>query len=503
MPQRPISATVRPRRFALSAFLAALAVLGASALTVLPESPAAALVDGPGYTDADNGGVGGLGAFTIDGRYVYCLEPGIPEPPGDPDGMHYGGWASLSPDEVARLNWAISTTGQSGDAADAAAVAMFVWSVASPAAYHSHGMSGDDWYIGRVPAVDRPLVRAILARLRTESAEIHATPGPSGDAGLEITRDPRDHYLGEVTVRGFGPEDASGILTLEHAIFEATGTPSLAGAVGGGTYAIIGTPPDGAAPYRISAHGDFVWSSGWRGEIAVYTTAGYQAIAGPGRDPAVTFELAASDEDDRTTTFRPILTTKAASTEIGPGEPFEDRLIFALDDGPDGVRNRWYRDPVTGAYLAINASCRVYGPFDEAPAPSATVPPGAPFATSFIVTTGSDGPYAEYLAASEEPLEAAGWYTAVCSIDQGSQSAAARAFLPDGYRFADGFGVADETIRLVRPETPELAATGIDDPLPWLVLGGVLGGLGAALLAWRGIRVRRGSLPAASGKMSG
>ncbi len=487
MPNRTAPTSTPPPRRRLAA-LTALALLAGAMLAVLPAAPAAAMTDGPGYTDADNGGVGGLGAFIVDGRYVYCLEPGIPVPPGEPAALAYGGWADLSADDVARLNWAISTVGQSGADADAAAVAMYVWSVASPAAYHSHGMSGDDWYIGRVPAGQQSTVLGILADLRAGAAGITATPGPSGAASLRIETDPVDHYAGLVTVHGFAAGEASGILTLDHGVFDATGTPTLAGAVGGGSYAVTGVPPAGADPYRISVEGDFVWSSGWRAELAVYTTPGHQAVAGPGRSPAVAFALAASDAADRSVAFLPTLSTVAASTEIGPGERFEDRLVFDLQPDADGLVNRWYRDPATGAHLALNASCRVYGPFESPPAPAATAPPGAPFATSFVVTSGPDGPFAEYLAASEEPLDAPGWYTAVCSIDRGSQPAAARDFLPAGYRFADGFGVPAETIRLVPPPRPELAVTGVEDPGPMLAAGAGLGGTGVVLLAWRAVR---------------
>lgn len=468
--------------------LLALALIGGAALAVLPAAPAHAMTDGPGYTDADNGGVGGLGAFLIDGRYVYCLEPGVPVPPGEPDGMAYGGWAGLGADDLARLNWAISTVGQSGTNADAAAVAMYVWSVAAPAAYHSHGMSGDAWYLGRVPAGQQSTVLGILADLRAGAAAITATPGPSGAAALAIERDPVDHYAGAVTVTGLAAGDATGLLQLTHGVFDATGTATLAGAVGGSTYPVTGVPPTGATPYRIDVRGEFVWTAGWRGELAVYSTAGHQSIAGPGRAPALTFSLTASDADERSTEFLPVLSTVAASTEIGPGERFEDRLVFDLQPDASGRTNRWYRDPATGAHLALNASCRVYGPFAAPPAPSPVAPPGAPFATSFVVTSGRDGPFVEYLAASEEPLDAPGWYTAVCSIDRGSQSSAARDFLPAGYRFADGFGLAAETIRLALPAPPalpELAATGVDDPGPLLAGGAGLGMAGALLIGWR------------------
>src|SRR5690606_16760884 len=100
------------------------------------------------------------------------------------------------------------TVGQTGADADAAAVAMYVWSVVAPAAYHSHGMSGDDWYIGRVPVGDRATVRGILADLRAGAAGITATSGPSGAAALGITTDPVDHYRGEVTVHGFAADEA-------------------------------------------------------------------------------------------------------------------------------------------------------------------------------------------------------------------------------------------------------------------------------------------------------
>ncbi|OJX65765.1 MAG: hypothetical protein BGO95_04850 [Micrococcales bacterium 73-13] len=424
----------------VAAALAALLVAGLVA--VLPARPAAAAGIGPGWGPQDNGGLGFVGAFVVGGRQVYCLEPALEAPLGATSPLGYGGWGAASPDDLARASWAIATTGQSSDPRDAVAVNLYVWSLLAPVAYAAHGVPGDDWYADYVPdPADRAETLARLAALRAGGASVAAVAG-TGAGALSITIDPVDEYRGSVVVSALEPASATGALVLEHAVFDATGTASIAGVGAGAVLAITAIPPSGPAPYRVSVDGAFA-AAGWRGEIERWATPDAQTLAGSGRASDLVFPLAGSDDRDRSVLFQPIVTTRALQQRIEPGGRFADLLRFELAPDADGRVNRWYR--TAAGHLPITASCRLYGPFAASPAPAPSPPAGAPLASSFVVTTGPDGPDADYVVDSEQPLTAAGWYTAQCSIDAGSQPAATRPYLPPGYRFEDAFGVAAES----------------------------------------------------------
>lgn len=430
------------RRFIRLALLLA-AALALGALVVLPARPAAAASIGPGWGPEDNDGLGFVGAFVVDGRQVYCLEPSLPAPLGASTPLGYGGWGSASADDLARANWAISTTGQSPDPRDTVAVNLYVWSLLVPAAYASHGVPGDTWYAAYVPdPADRAEMLTRLAALRASGAAITASPG-IGAGTISLSIDPVDEYRGAVTVGALAPANATGVLVLEHAVFDATGTASIAGVVSGAVLPFTAAPPAAPAPYRVGVDGSFSASSVWRAEIGQWSTPDAQTLAGPGRADDLVFPLEATDARDRSVLFQPIVTTEAVDARVAPGHRFADVLRFALAPDANGRINRWFRTP--SGYLPVTASCRVYGPFPRQPAPSASPPSGAPLASSFVVTTGAAGPGGEYLAESEHPLPAVGWYSTQCSIDAGSQPAATRPFLPSGYRYEDGFGLVAET----------------------------------------------------------
>ena len=405
--------------------------------------PAADAADwGPGFSDADNGGLGWLGAFRVGGATVYCLEGAAPFALGATGDPTYGGWAGLGADDLARLHWAI-TYGQTDSPVIAAAVQLFVWSVADPVHFASHGMSGEDWYLPRVPDEHRGAVAAELEAIRTVTAGVTATAG-AGSGAMSLSIDPVDATIGTLRVDALTPGSALGTITLTNAVDAATGSAVISGVGAGAVIPIVGLPPTDGSPYRVSAVGEFTAAAGNAGELALYATAGAQMLAGPGREAEVQFTVSATDVEDRTSTFRPIVSTSVSASRIEPGDRFQDVLQFAIAPDESGRTNRWFRD-AGGVPLTITASCRVFGPFAAPPVAAATPPAGAPVATTFTVTTSGEGPDGIYPVESEQPLPAAGYYTATCSIDAGSQLAGARAFLPAGYRFQDGFGLIAET----------------------------------------------------------
>jgi hypothetical protein len=443
--QRDERARRRRRRFAharlITGITAAVVAVAAGVAPVV--APAADAADwGPGFSDADNGGLGWLGAFRVGGVTVYCLEGAAPFALGATSGPEYGGWAGLGADDVARLSWATSY-GQTDSPVIAAAVQLYVWSVADPAHYNSHGMSGDDWYLPRVPDAHRAAVAAELGAIRSVTAAVTAS-ATTGSGSMRLVIDPVDSTIGTLHIDGLSPSDATGTVVLSNAVDASTGSSTVSGVGVGAEIAIVGIPPTDGSPYRVGAAGDFAAPTGIAGELALYATDGAQMLAGPGRSGEARFQLTATDAGDRTSAFQPIVSTSVSATRVEPGDRFQDVLQFGIAADETGRTNRWARDQ-QGAPVPITAACLVYGPFSSPPAPAETPPADAPIATSFTVTTSGDGPDGVYAAASDDTLPSAGYYTATCSIDAESQLSGSRAFLPADYRFSDGFGLVAET----------------------------------------------------------
>lgn len=68
--------------------------------------------------------------------------------------------------------------GQSGDPKLTTTVALYVWSVADPGVYNSHGMSGDDYYVAPAPVNERGTILANLVAMRQEAA-VNAVTDPA------------------------------------------------------------------------------------------------------------------------------------------------------------------------------------------------------------------------------------------------------------------------------------------------------------------------------------
>ncbi|HAJ16653.1 MAG TPA: hypothetical protein DCL57_00885, partial [Microbacterium sp.] len=169
-------------------------LLVAAGSIVLGASPAHAGSHGAGYDE----GLGFLGAYStdVDGRQAYCIDLGAAAPFGQTSGPHtVGSLDSLSRQQLAELNYVLDRWGQSGDPNITAAVALYVWSVADPGVYNSHGMSGDDYYVARAPSAVRGTILGNLAVMRQE-ASVNAVTDPSLTLALSMS----DQYAGTLTV---------------------------------------------------------------------------------------------------------------------------------------------------------------------------------------------------------------------------------------------------------------------------------------------------------------
>ncbi|WP_454156815.1 hypothetical protein [Microbacterium lacticum] len=362
---------------------AVLAVAGILATGIIgTASSASAATLGPGHGDL--GTVGVLGSFVSesDGRQVYCIDAGAPGPWGTTTGpttvtdlvSHTG--AQLSGTELAKLNYVLARWGDSPDPDVTAAVQLFVWSVADPVTYNSHGMSGDDWYIGRVPTGNRATVLGNLATMRAEAEANHAV-NPSVDVTIAAT----DQYNATLTVT-VSPATLTGNVVLQNATF-TDGTTSKP--LSSGTYPIIGTPPAGAPDYQIIASASY-GSAGVGARVNLYETPGSQRLIANGTSTAVTAQA-------RTPVipldFQPVIGTQVAARYVDEGDAFVDRVTVSTVGTGEWII-------VDGTPVELTATGTLYGPFDEQPTEADTAPDGAPVAGTETLTLTGTG---EYLSA--------------------------------------------------------------------------------------------------------
>ncbi|WP_431031065.1 hypothetical protein [Plantibacter sp. RU18] len=311
-----------------------------AATTASVDSPQARASHGYGYDIGD----GFIGQEIINGVATYCLEILASPPTGSSVFLGHQGWGSMSADDNARVNWAVSNYGQYPDHNWAAATHLFVWSLADAGVYNSHGMSGDTYYVARAPRSERADILAKLAQIRADAPSITAgqTSG-GGGLGLDVQGD--NNYVGTVTVSGLNPGSASGTLTLTNGVFTDTGSSSIAGVVNGMVLPVRGNPQDGVVDYKIGASGSFSKDTGYAGQVGVYQTAGgaQQHTAGPGPRSSVSFTLAAEDPMIRSTKFQPIVTSQMQQALVGPGGTITDHAVceIAMDSlTPEWRRNR-------------------------------------------------------------------------------------------------------------------------------------------------------------------
>ncbi len=399
------------------AVLVALFVLAGS--VVLGAAPAHAGSEGVGYWS----GSSFLGAYNtdVDGRQAYCIDLGSVPPHGQTSGPQtVGSLDSLSRQQLAELNYVLDRWGQSGDPNLTAAVALYVWSVADPGLYNSHGMSGDDYYVARAPVGERGTILANLAAMRQEAA-VNAVTDPSLSLSVAMS----DQYAGTLTVAAH-PASLQGTATLTDAVF---GDGSASRTLGAGQHQLTGTPADGAPSYRIEASMS-VAAAGYGAAVDLYTTGGAQrivaAVAGTSSGLSAEARSPVIELD-----FQPEITTQVASRFVAEGDAFVDELSVSVTKGT------WIR--LDGQRIPITARGTLYGPFDEQPAEADAPPGGAPVAGVEELTLSGAGAYTSpgTIIAPES-----GFYTWVWQIDKAAQGDYGR-YLTDS--LTDRFGLVVET----------------------------------------------------------
>lgn len=470
-------------RVAAGVAVASIALTGA----VVVMAPAQAAGLGAGFGPANDY----LGGYVApDGSIVYCIDPGIDSPsPGTTTdaGLAGAGFTAssqtgsggagptntLDADTAARINYVVSTYGQTWDNVEAAAVHFVVQYLGNP-----HGMFATSKYNG--PHTLESFINytafsssngnsgAIQARARAivdAAMTITAAPTNGGTGQLDFAVDPVNNYAGTVAMNG--TTGASGTITLVNGVFVDTGTSTISGATTGTSYQVRGVVPEvGAAAdqagtryveggtYKIWGSGTFTApGDGFAPNVHLWNTGSQQRTVGPGEKSLSQFNVAGEDPVTRGVQFLPVLGTSAPRFHEA-GEAMTDEVTFSTVTDDNGVNNPWASNPNTG-YVPVTAEGTLYGPFASQPAESAEVPADAPVAgTATITTSAADGPTVAYTGTSDEVIAESGFYTWVWSVDWHSQSQRGQYYLPgpspihptqDAYHFQDEFGQVVET----------------------------------------------------------
>lgn len=420
----------RVRQFGAMLATAAVLVTGG----ILAAGPASAASLGPGHGDLNTTGTVGAFIAESDGRQVYCMDAGAPAPWGVTSGpttvtdlTSYTG-QQLSPTTLAKLNYVLSKWGDSTNPDITAAVQMYVWAEADPVTYHSHGMDGDSWYIGRVPVANRATVLGNLATMRAEAEANHAV-NPSVDVSLTMA----DQFNGTLAVT-VSPTVMNGNVVLTDATF-VDGTTSKA--LGTGTYPIVGKPTPGVPEYRVTASASYS-GAGLGARVNLYETPGQQRLLANGTPAAVT---ATAQTPWIALDFQPVIGTQVAAKYVSEGDAFIDVLtVSTVGTG------QWII--VDGTPVQLTATGTLYGPFDEQPVESETVPEGAPIVGTEALLL--DRGVGEYQSAGTLTASESGFYTWVWEIDKAAQGENGK-FIRGS--FTDWFGRVAETH--VSPFQPE------------------------------------------------
>ncbi|MBD8104800.1 thioester domain-containing protein, partial [Plantibacter sp. CFBP 8775] len=444
----PTTNRVRRRRLGALTLTGALLLGGAlgtaSAVSPAFTQQAQAATHGYGYDEGD----GFIGQEVINGVATYCLEITAAPPTGDSAFLGNQAWASMSADDNARVNWAVSNYGQMADNNWAAATHLFVWSLADNAEYESHGISGDTYYAGRVPADQRADVLAKLAQIRADAGSV--TAGATDGAGgglLSLNVDTTNNYEGTLEVSELAPADATGTITLTNGVFTDTGSATIAGVTNGMVLPVRGNPEDGVTDYKISGTGTFSKSSGYAGQIGVYQSAGgaQQHTAGPGPKAELSFQLSTGDPMNRSTLFQPVATSEMQQTLVGVGGTVVDEAV--CDVAADSKNPVWRKNR-DGSGVRVVWDIAFYAKADtENNLPE--VPAGREVLGT--ATAACSGPDEVMEASLVKPAGVTGQITAVWSMNLASQDATVAKTLQADWH--DAFGLAAETVTAPRVTT--------------------------------------------------
>lgn len=449
--------------------LLALLVLTALALLALPSAmpsglpPVAAATTGAGISGITPAG-GYLGNYLApDGSRVYCIDSTLPWPsgatsPGTPVADLATQWGDPLPAAtLEKIAYVLAKYGQTDQPVQAAAVNAYLYAFTSDyARRHGAGPEAGLHYIN-----GHPVVRGAFAGIWSDVESRAATAPMVETATAEVLIEMTSWQTGTVTVHT-SPADVAGELVLTGATVAETGSTTAA-ITDGVPVSIVGAPVPSQAHYSISAVATLTIPPA--PAIMLYTTGAQQrtvrAVA------SLPSQLAARAEvGPIPVPIAPVIVSKVLDAEPQPGDEVVDTLVVSLPS------DRVWPVDATGAPIAIVATGILYGPLPAQPQTADAPPVDAPIAATQELRLTGVGEY----RSTPTRVDAPGWYTWVWRIDAASQSEAARPMLPEGYAFADRFGLPDETFVIA----PQLAATGQEVVSPLMGLAALL--LGAILV---------------------
>lgn len=415
-----------------------LAILIASAGLTAADAAIAPLPAGAAATGAGVSGITPYGGFlgnyiAPDGSRVYCIDSSRDWPGGATSGGTLVGsltttWgAPLSSTVLQKLNYALQRYGQTADPVQAAGLSAYIYAYTSTyARYNGAGYAAGAHYID-----GNRVVGGAYYGIWNDVEANYATVG-RGTATVSIEM--ANAYDGFVRVTT-NPANARGTLTLEGAVVASTGA-SNASVGNGSLVAIRGVPQDAELSYSIAARASFTASSGAAPNVTVYTTGSQQRTIRNGNPGSVSFS-AADSVKDIPLLFEPVVQTSVASRFVDDGAPFVDGLVASVAEGSGP-----WRTLEDGSGVPVVATGTLYGPFTSQPDVAATPPVGAPVVGTESLTLTGPG---DYLSAGTLTAPRTGFYSWVWRIEAAQQPPETIPHLPEGYAFADEFGLVAET----------------------------------------------------------
>jgi len=439
---------VRDRLKATIAAVGAVGIIATGAVAIVSTSAQAAAVEGAGGAWTPSGGwLGNYIATDGSGKRIYCIDVQADSiGSGGPGSVSSSisatsGTRTVSGDELKKLNYAISTWGQTGDANQAAAVSAYVYNFTS-----SNNYGNGQFYID---GGDDAAITSIYWQIAADTeVNYNQGGGGAGTGYLDFQVDGTNNYEGNM-VAHVDPANATGTVSLANGVFADTGLATKDGIVNNGVYPVHGVAPEDGSDYKISGEGAFTGSGGtaYSSNVTIYSDE-LQRTAGPGTTTTspVSFTINGADPTFRIPDFNPVVGTQVSSKFVEVGQEFTDTLNFATTADDAGLNNPWYVNR-SGRYAPITAVGTLYGPSLSPFTESDDAPAGVPVVASgvTVTTTPEAGPTIAYAASSGVTSDEAGYYTWVWEIKYDDQIANVQNFLTDGYYFKDRFGQVNET----------------------------------------------------------
>ena len=440
------------------------AVVAGATMGILAVSSAVGVAPGEAATTQYTITVGGweVGGFlSSTGHLVYCIEPGAFEPSGqqlEPRAVEtlpgfsaqqrdITGWdavatgAPVSGPVLQRMNWLLTTYGQTQDANVAAAVQFALWMLREDPGLDPWTQHHAQWLIDNGAAWHIERAQQMVTEAK-QAIEASAPAMPEGELVMSFDADTKN---GTVSY----PEGTER-LRITGGVFES-----------GEQEAAVG--PDAGALGWVSHEN----SGSWRGERTVSVTGEWSQEYTHWPAAVMLHESVASHEQNLGSMmgpvdaesrvpldpvsigiaeqFEPVLTTQTAEFVVRIGEgSFTDRVNFGVSaDSRDWATRQV--DAGGSEYAPVIADGVLYGPFDRPQQPQSAAPAGAPVAARASLTA-DRGPGEYEVNAHVSPSEP-GYYYWVWEISEATQSTEIReaALLPPGYTFADRFGLAEES----------------------------------------------------------